>query len=277
VPRLQRPENLWWFFTQHRGWPVPSPQLLRRLTDEFVGSIDSFAERHRIPLVRFEGGERKEDVARKYLARFNDDEGVVMIGVAREMVPGFRVVQKGPRKQPRKPRSGAPRFSFYRGQVHVNQYYFYVLDRHFGLAFIKFSSYAPFGIRVWVNGHEWAKRQIRRKGVRYQELDNGFFSQVFDRPLHGREFFEEVIRDNLDVGRPDRVQLLFERRISKQTPGRFRTRVLTDGVQPSLRFDYKHTRVKQYFKLNRARRTETTFSATCRASRRSAGTSTIAY
>jgi hypothetical protein len=78
-------------------------------------------------------------------------------------------------------------------------------------------------------------------------------TQVFDRPLHGRQFFEEVIRDNLDVGRPDRVQLLFQRRISRRTPDRFRTRVLTAGVQPSLRFDYKHTRVKQYFKLDKAR------------------------
>jgi hypothetical protein len=87
-------------------------------------------------------------------------------------------------------------------------------------------------------------------------------TQVFDRPLHGRQFFEEVIRDNLDVGRPDRVQLLFERRVSRRTPGRFRTRVVTEGVQPSLRFDYKHTRVKQYFKLGRALRTETTFNDT---------------
>jgi len=27
VPRLQRPENLWWFFTKHRECPVLSPQL----------------------------------------------------------------------------------------------------------------------------------------------------------------------------------------------------------------------------------------------------------
>lgn len=51
-------------------------------------------------------------------------------------------------------------------------------------------------------------------------------TQVFDRPLRGREFFEEVIRDNLDLGRPDRVQLIFDRRVSKRTPGRFRSRVL---------------------------------------------------
>jgi hypothetical protein len=31
-------------------------------------------------------------------------------------------------------------------------------------------------------------------------------TQVFDRPFRGREFFEEIIRDNLDLGRPDRVQ-----------------------------------------------------------------------
>jgi hypothetical protein len=36
-------------------------------------------------------------------------------------------------------------------------------------------------------------------------------TQIFDRPLRGREFFEEILRDNLDLGRPDRVQLVFDR------------------------------------------------------------------
>src|SRR3989304_3895774 len=58
-------------------------------------------------------------------------------------------------------------------------------------------------------------------------------TQVFDRPVRGREFFEEVIRDNLDLGRPSRIQLLFERRITRRTPGRFSTRVITQGVLPS--------------------------------------------
>ena len=63
-------------------------------------------------------------------------------------------------------------------------------------------------------------------------------TQVLDRPSTGRVFFEEVIRENLDIGRPDHVQLIFERRITKQTPGRFRTRVITEGVTPSLHIDY---------------------------------------
>lgn len=319
VPGLQRPEQLWWFLQKHRG-RIVSPALLQQMTKDFVGAVGKFSRDQRIPVVYFKRGERKEEVARKRLAKFRSDEGVVFIGIAQENVSALRPIQKGPRRRQRTPRGGrAPAFGFYRGTVFVNQYYFYILDRDFGLCFIKFSSFAPFGVRVWVNGHEWAKRRLVARKIRFEALDNGFLScadpealqkicdsfssdhvdaffrrwlarlphpyareerragfryqlsilqlevsltQVFDRPIHGREFFEEVIRDNLDLGRPDRVQLLFERRITRRTPGRFRTRVLTDGVQPSIRFDYKRTNVKQYFKLGRALRTETTFHDT---------------
>jgi len=87
-------------------------------------------------------------------------------------------------------------------------------------------------------------------------------TQVLDRPQTGRLFFEEVIRENLDIGRPDQIQLLFQRRVTKRTPGRFRTRVLTAGVIPSLHVDYKHCRIKQYLKDGRALRTETTINDT---------------
>ena len=71
-----------------------------------------------------------------------------------------------------------------------------------------------------------------------------------------------MIRENPDIGRPSQVQLIFDRRISKKTPGRFRTRVITDGVVPSLHIDYKTTRIKQYHKEGRALRTETTINNT---------------
>jgi len=71
-------------------------------------------------------------------------------------------------------------------------------------------------------------------------------TQVLDRPISGRVFFEHVIRDNLDAGRPDQVSLIFNRRVRRDTPGRFRTRVITEGVSPSLHIDYKHCSIKQY-------------------------------
>jgi hypothetical protein len=103
----------------------------------------------------------------------------------------------------------------------------------------------------------------RAAGYRYDvsTLQAEFsLTQVLDRPLSGRIFFEEVIRENLDLGRPDKVQLIFSRRVSKRTPGRFRTRVLTNGVTPSLHVDYKRTGIKQYHKEGRALRTETTIN-----------------
>jgi hypothetical protein len=89
-------------------------------------------------------------------------------------------------------------------------------------------------------------------------------TQMLDQPVTGRIFFEQVIRDNLDLGRPDQVGLIFSRRIFKRgprpTPGRFRTRIITTGVTPSLHVDFKHTTIKQYHKEGRALRTETTIN-----------------
>ena len=105
----------------------------------------------------------------------------------------------------------------------------------------------------------------RRAGYRYDLsiLQAEFaLTQVLDRPVTGRAFFEEVIRENLDIGRPSQVQLIFERRVNRRTPGQFRTRVITEGVIPSLHVDYKSSRIKQYHKEGRALRTETTINNT---------------
>nr|VFJ67940.1 MAG: hypothetical protein BECKFW1821C_GA0114237_101322 [Candidatus Kentron sp. FW] len=55
---------------------------------------------------------------------------------------------------------------------------------------------------------------------------------------------------------------IFHRRINKRTPGTFQTRVITQGVIPSLHVSYKSSKIKQYFKENRALRTETTINNT---------------
>lgn len=105
----------------------------------------------------------------------------------------------------------------------------------------------------------------REAGYRYDAsiLQAEFsLTQVFDRPARGRLFFEQVIGENLDLGRPQQVQLIFDRRVTRRTPGHFRTRIITEGVTPSLHVDYKHTRIKQYHKESRALRTETTINDT---------------
>ena len=67
-----------------------------------------------------------------------------------------------------------------------------------------------------------------------------------------------IIRDNLDLGRPDRVQLIFDRVVTNKTPGEFRTRVIHNGVPPRLHIQYQNFDRKQYCQEGRGCRTEGT-------------------
>ncbi len=310
VPKLQTSGALVYFLERHRGALIASPAALGQIGQAFVGAVEAFARAHDIPLVHFSKGQRKDDIVASYRRKYQAPEGVVVIGVAQEQVHSF----KG--RKETFGQSGV-RFQFSRQSVFVKVYYFYVQDAAFGPGFIKIATYRPYPVKVCLNGHEWAKQQLRQAGVAFEALDNGFLScadperlqticqqlgpeqaqaffdkwvarlpwplteadqtagyrhrlsiwqmevsrtHVFTRPVRGREFFEQVIRENLDLGRPDRVQLIFGRRVQRNTPSRFVTRVIQDGVQPNLHLTYKHSGVKQYFKENRALRTETTIN-----------------
>lgn len=121
---------------------------------------------------------------------------------------------------------------------------------------------------------DWLKRlphpysaADRRAGYRYQlSILQAEFSltQIWDRADYGRSFFEELIRENIDLGRPEQVQLIFARKMQRKTAtdGRCRTRIITAGVVPSLHVYYKNTHLKQYYKEGRGLRTETTINNT---------------
>ena len=309
IPVLQSSGGLVYFLEHHRGQPIASPVLLGEITRSFAAQVEAFAKQEGIPIVRFQKGQRKDDVAAGYRRKFTKAEGVVFVGVAQEKMTSWKAHKETQGK--------VVRFQFSQQSVFVRTYYFYLQDREFGPAFIKIGAYAPYPVKVYVNGHEWAKQQMRRARLAFEALDNGFLqcnqperlqticnqlgpeqvqaffekwverlpwpltagdrkagyqhrlsiwqmeisrTQVFTRPARGREFFEQVLRENLDLGRPDRVQLIFGRRVYRNTPSRFRTQVLQSGVQPTLHVTYKHSSVKQYFKENRALRTETTIN-----------------
>jgi hypothetical protein len=313
VAPLQTEGGVVRFFRHHRQQSFASSALMEPITKAFVRATEDFAAQHGVPLVLFEKGQRKDDVMAARLAAFTKPEGVVFIGKAQEKAAVFRTEKR------RNPTTGQAYPWLVRSTAMVNHLYFYAVDRDFGPFFLKFATYFPYTAKLCLNGHEYVKRQLTQRGIRYEALDNGILScadpgrvqalcdglsaekieafarkwlrrlprpflaadrragydyelsilqaefsltQVLDRPVTGRLFFEEVIRENLDLGRPDQVQLIFDRRISRRTPGRFRTRVVTEGVIPSLHVDYKRTRIKQYHKEGRALRTETTINNT---------------
>jgi len=314
-PKLQTAGSVVFFFKQHRHNRFASTTLMAPMTREFVASIEAFAGQAGLVLDTFPTDQRKDTIAQQRLAALRKAgtlrEGVYLIGKAQEKCSTFRTHKR------RNPETGAAYGHIFRSTVMCNQYYFYIFDDDFGPLFIKFSSYFPYTARVCLNGHEYLKRQLEKRGIRFEALDNGVLScddprqlqqimdelsdqkiesllrkwlarlphpftpadraagyryelsilqaefsrtQVFEKPVHGRQFFEQVIRENVDLGRPEQISLIFERRVTALTPGRFRTRVITEGVIPSLHLSYKRSKIKQYFKEGRALRTETTIN-----------------
>ena len=79
---------------------------------------------------------------------------------------------------------------------------------------------------------------------------------VFDDPRRARRFFEALVADNIDVGRPEQVAIVFARQVRKTTKEPFRSRIFTTGSDVKIDFAYKHSRVKQYLKDGRALRIE---------------------
>ena len=87
---------------------------------------------------------------------------------------------------------------------------------------------------------------------------------VFDAPRRARAWFEAAIAGHLDLGRPERVSLVVDRRVvnkgRSKTPGRFATEVITRDVAPQLQVHYKSSKVKGYLKEGKALRVETTIN-----------------
>ena len=169
VPTLQTAGQLCTSRREHLGNPLPSPALFRPLHDRFVGEVTAFAERAAIPLVHFERGQRKDDVAAQYRARAAGAEGVVFVGIAQEKASAFRARKVAGAQ-------GGVAFDFARRAVWVNHYYFYLQDAEWGPAFVKVGTYLPYPVPVCLNGHEWAKQQARRVGLGFTSLDNGFLA-----------------------------------------------------------------------------------------------------
>jgi hypothetical protein len=317
VPTLQLPGQVVSFLTSHRGFPIPSPALLEKIGLRFRKDVAEFAREHDIPVVSFVKGERKLEVMRPHLDRLIGQGrcGVAAIGRAQE----FQRVFTGTTYHPDADGDGVPRFGYAKSDRRVSAYYFYLVDEVFGPAFVKVCAYFPYPVKIWLNGHEYAKRAATAAGIGFTELDNGFATTddpaglqqlcdslgpaavaefcerwwarlplpltaadraagywwdiamrqvevsrtlVFDQPRHARGFFEALCADNLDIGRPEQMQIVFGRRVRTPPPHGYRTRLLRSGDEVTLNAHFRHSRVKSYLKCGRAFRIETVVNDT---------------
>jgi hypothetical protein len=210
VPKLQS-EGLLVPFLLDRGFPIPSPAVLGKISQSYVRAIERFASKQKIPVVHFKRGESKEQTAR--VKRQAEQRGVSF--EALDNGTGFAQSRTSTRW-----RASAKALS------HRD------IERFWRRWEVRLPS--PF------------TADDRLRGYRYElsvRQFEGSDTRVFERPAQGREWFELMIGDQLTLGRPDQVELVFGRKITSRTPGRFRTRVITDGVQPQIQAYYKHSKV----------------------------------
>jgi len=139
IPTLQLPGQLVSFLVEHRKQKIPSPVLLHRMTQGFVQDVKGYAGENDIPIVHFERGQRKDDVAAQMRRENPVKDGVVFIGVAQEKAYAF----KGRKKD----QKGHVGFEYSRQSVYVNHYYFYINDDEFGPAFTRFAAMSLFPLR----------------------------------------------------------------------------------------------------------------------------------
>ena len=182
VPRLQVGGQVVTFFSQHRNQPIASPALFQKMGEAFRQAVASFAKRRQIPMIRFAKRDRQIDVIQPYFTAATQP-GVIAIGVAQEFQSVLTAYDRSAKAGEFK--AAGSRYAFVKEDRRVTVYYFYIVDAEFGLGFIKLCAYFPYPGKVWVNGHEWAKRQAEADELAFTELANGFAACGRPHPLAG--------------------------------------------------------------------------------------------
>ena len=94
VPKLTSEGGIAAFCRGYLGHRFASTKQAVAMTQTFVKSIEAFIQREGLELVRFQKGQRKDEVLQEKLRGFKKDEGVIFVGVAQEKVRVPRTTRK---------------------------------------------------------------------------------------------------------------------------------------------------------------------------------------
>jgi hypothetical protein len=172
IERLQRPENLIYFFRNVVGIDAIEPAVLEQRTTAYKAWVRRVAEEHDIPVVAAPRGVKKEDLVEPYYRRLKGDQGVACVLTSLEQ--GRTFVSYVPRwKVP----SGDANYRFIKAcRKQFLHYYWSVLDPVMGPMSLRVASYFPFNVTCYLNGHSFVAQELQRDGVRFHKADNAFLA-----------------------------------------------------------------------------------------------------
>jgi hypothetical protein len=134
------------------------PQWSERLIEFSKG----FAEKCGRPWERYASDVDKDAWAKKQLALSPVSEGLVGVLCVMEACPTFKLAH------------GKDRPSFIRRKVPQRVLYYYFVDKDLGLMHVRLQTWAPFTCQVYANGHDFVARQLQKKGIAFEQVDNAF-------------------------------------------------------------------------------------------------------
>jgi hypothetical protein len=177
LERLQRPENLIYFFHAVVGVDCIEPAVLEQRTNTYKAWVRRITEERGIPLLAAPRGVKKEDLVQPYYRRLTGDEGVACVLTSLEQSRTF--VSYVPRwKVP----SGDANYRFVKAcRKQFLHFYWYILDPVMGPMSVRVASYFPFNVTCYLNGHSFVAQELARAGVRFRKADNAFLA-VSDVP-----------------------------------------------------------------------------------------------
>jgi len=138
---------------------------LMRLAGRFSRRLRGWAQKNQIPVLDCAAGERKHDLAEKYLPTDPTRTGIFLVLVNRAPAPVWEVTRYGQggldlhRKQP------AP---------WVNHCTFHIWDQEWGHVAIRMCGHPPFSALVMLNGHEWVTAGCQQQGIPFRKEGNCF-------------------------------------------------------------------------------------------------------
>lgn len=136
--------------------------LLNQWRDLLCRHAEAVAKRSHRPILRLGSGQRKEDVVKQLLAKNPVRSGLVCVVITQEAFWSFRFA--GKKERP----AVVPDRRFGR------TLYYYFLHPRLGLMHVRINTFLPFTIQVYVNGHEWLARELKRERIRFTKNDNAF-------------------------------------------------------------------------------------------------------
>ncbi|MCA1694166.1 MAG: hypothetical protein LC749_05225, partial [Actinobacteria bacterium] len=177
LERLQRPENLIYFFQNVVGVDAIEPVVFEQRTNAYKAWVRRITEERGIPVLAAPRGVRKEELVEPYYRRLRGDQGVACVLTSLEQ--GRTFVSYVPRwKVP----SGDANYRFIKAcRKQFLHYYWYVLDPVMGPMSVRVASYFPFNVTCYLNGHSFVAQELTRAGVRFRKADNAFLA-VSDVP-----------------------------------------------------------------------------------------------